>query len=218
MSKSSIIQKTEDFVKENHTYDSSGHDWWHIFRVRNLAKYICEKEGGDSFLIELAALLHDVADWKFHNGNEEIGIQKVRSFLEKQALDNDSIEKICRIISEVSFKGAGHSSSTNSLESEIVQDADRLDALGAIGIARCFAYGGSKSREIYNPEIEPQLHKDFEEYKKAKGTTIKHFYEKLLLLKDRMNTTTAWKMAEQRHQIIEDYLQNFYKEWNIDEN
>ncbi len=218
MPKSSIIKKTEDFVKKTLAHDSSGHDWWHIFRVRKLSKYLCEKEGGDFFIIELAALLHDVADWKFHNGNEEVGIQKVRSFLEEQALDNNSIEKICRIIGEVSFKGAGDSSSTSSLEAKIVQDADRLDALGAIGIARCFAYGGSKSREIYNPEIEPQLHKDFEEYKKAKGTTINHFYEKLLLLKDRMNTKTAEEMANQRHQIMEDYLQNFYKEWDIDEN
>jgi uncharacterized protein len=213
-----IIQNTEDFVKKTLANDSGGHDWWHIFRVRKMAKYICGEEGGNLFLIELAALLHDVADWKFHHGNEEKGVQKVRSFLEKQELDSVVIEKIAQIIREVSFKGAGHAVSTSSLEAKIVQDADRLDALGAIGIARCFAYGGSQSREIYNPDIKPHLHKDFKEYKKSKGTTINHFYEKLLLLKDRMNTQTAKKIAEQRHQLMENYLKDFYKEWNLYEN
>ncbi len=206
-----ILDETENFVKKLFENEGTGHDWWHIFRVRNLALKIAEKEGGDRFLIEMATLLHDVDDWKI---NSEQNSGKVEGWLESMDFDEKIISQILSIIDEVSYKGAGVETKASTLEAKIVQDADRLDAMGAIGIARTFAYGGSKSTLIYHPEIHPEKHSDFETYKKSKGPTINHFYEKLLLLKDRLNTPTAKKIAEKRHRFMEVYLKQFFAEWD----
>jgi uncharacterized protein len=210
-----LIENTENFVKETLSDDASGHDWWHIFRVRNIALHIQKTEAGDKRVIELAALLHDIADWKFHDGDEMIGAIKAASFLEEQGCDKDVITHVADIIKEISFKGAKVATPMSSVEGEIVQDADRLDAIGAIGIARCFAYGGHKGREMYNPDVKTEMHASFAAYKKNSGPTINHFYEKLLLLKDRMNTPTGISLAEKRHQYMQGFLQEFYSEWEI---
>lgn len=206
-----MIQETEEYVWGAMEKDGSGHDWWHIWRVRNLALKIAEQEGGNLFLIEMAALLHDLDDWKIAG---DVNVSRVENWLKKLELQSGMIMKIHRIIDEVSFKGAGVETVASSPEAQIVQDADRLDAMGAIGIARTFAYGGSRERLIFHPGIKPENHRDFEEYKKNSGPTINHFYEKLLLLKDRLNTPTAKKMAIRRHRFMEDFLHEFFKEWN----
>ena len=212
MNKNEIIEKTSEFVKGKLEGDSSGHDWWHIFRVWNMSKKICKKEGGELFTIEMAALLHDVADWKFYE-NENEGLQVIKEFLLELQLDKEIINDIIEIVRNVSFKGAGVADKMNTLEGMIVQDADRLDAIGATGVARTFAFGGKFGNEMHNPEIKIKLHNNFEEYKNDKGTTINHFYEKLLLLKDRMHTDTAKQIAKQRHLFMEVFLEQFYKEW-----
>ena len=212
MNKKEIIEKTSEFVKEKLKGDSSGHDWWHIYRVWNISKKICKKEGGKLFTIEMAALLHDVADWKFYE-NENEGLQLIREFLLKLKLDKEIINDIIEIVRNVSFKGAGVADKMNTLEGMIVQDADRLDAIGATGVARTFAFGGKFGNEMHNPEIEIKLHNSFEEYKNEKGTTINHFYEKLLLLKDRMHTDTAKQIATERHHFMEVFLEQFFNEW-----
>lgn len=204
------ISKTEEFVRKYFKNESSGHDWWHVHRVRNYSLKISEKEGGNLFLIEMAALLHDLDDWKLKN---ELKKNKTKQWLQKIDIQNEEALKILEVISQVSFKGAGVKTNPTSREAEIVQDADRLDAIGAIGIARTFAYGGNKGRIIHHPEIQPQLHDDFHSYKNNTAPTINHFYEKLLLLKDRMNTPTGRKMAETRHQFMLDFLEKFFKEW-----
>jgi len=215
MNKKEIIKKTESFVKKHLKGDVTGHDWWHIDRVRKMALRIAKKEKNvDLFVVQLAALLHDIADWKFHGGDETIGIKLAEEWLKRLKVEKNVIERVCEIIREISFKGAEVKSKMKTKEGMIVQDADRLDAIGAIGIARCFATGAKLNREIYNPEIKPRLHKTFEEYKKAKSTSINHFYEKLLLLKDLMNTKTAKKIAEKRHKFMEQFLDRFFKEWN----
>ena len=206
-----IISGTEVFARKEMEKDSSGHDWWHIYRVRNLALKISESEGGDRFLIEMAALLHDLDDWKIEG---DVNVSRVENWLKRLEMQPGMIMKIRRIIDEVSFKGAGVETVASSLEAQIVQDADRLDAMGAIGIARTFAYGGSRGRLIFDPAIKPEKHADFEAYKKNNGPTINHFYEKLLLLKDRLNMPTAQKMAVRRHRFMEDFLDEFFKEWN----
>ena len=208
-----IIQKTTEFVKETLTGAEGGHDWWHIYRVWNLAKQISKTEAADSFIVELGALLHDIADSKFHDGNEDIGPYKAREFLTSVGAKKETIKHIEEIISNISFKGGKHSQRFRSIELDIVQDADRLDALGAIGIARTFNYGGYKNREIYNPNIKPNLNMSKEEYKNSNAPSINHFYEKLLLLKDRMNTKTGKAMAEHRHRYMEGFLEEFYSEW-----
>ena len=212
MNKNEIIEKTSEFVKGKLEGDSSGHDWWHIFRVWNMSKKICKKEGGELFTIEMAALLHDVADWKFYE-NENEGLQVIKEFLLELQLDKEIINDIIEIVRNVSFKGAGVADKMNTLEGMIVQDADRLDAIGATGVARTFAFGGKFGNEMHNPEIKIKLHNNFEEYKNDKGTTINHFYEKLLLLKDRMHTDAAKQIAKQRHLFMEVFLEQFYKEW-----
>ncbi len=210
-----VIERTEEYVKNKLQGESSGHDWWHIVRVRNNALQIASKEkGANIFVVELSALLHDIADWKFHGGDEKAGSVAAQKWLEGQSVGNETIRNVCLVIDEVSFKGAGVKEVPSTLEGKIVQDADKLDAIGAIGIARTFAYGGKMGREIYNPEIKPEFHETFEQYKNSKGPTINHFYEKLLLLKDRMNTDTAKRMAEGRHKYMEDFLGRFNKEWN----
>ena len=193
--------------------EGSGHDWWHVYRVWKNAIHIGKQESVDIFVVELAALLHDVADWKFHDGNDEIGPQVAKEWLESLSVSEEIVSHVCQIIKDISFKGAGVVTAMKTTEGMVVQDADRLDALGAIGIARTFAYGGSKNREMYNPDINPEMHTSFEQYKNSQGTSINHFYEKLLLLKELMNTATAKQIAEKRHAVMEDYLNQFYREW-----
>lgn len=211
-----IIDKTSDFVRKKFENEGSGHDWWHIYRVWNNAKMICKEEGEcDMLVIELASLLHDIADFKFHMGDTEAGPRVARTWLESLNVDEDIIQHICDIIRTLSFKGARSEEPMKTKEGKIVRDADRLDAIGAIGIARCFAYGGYKSVPIYNPQIKAQLHKNKEEYLNGwngKTTQINHFYEKLLLLKDLMLTETGKKLAKERHEFMEKYLDQFYRE------
>jgi len=214
MNKETVIQKTIDFVKEVLSEAEGGHDWWHIYRVWKLSKHIAQTENVDMFIVELGALLHDIADSKFHDGDEEIGPRKAREFLSSLNVEENIIIHVENIISNISFKGGNHTQKFKSLELDVIQDADRLDAVGAIGIARTFNYGGHKNREIYNPEIKPNLNMSKEEYKNSNAPTLNHFYEKLLLLKDRMNTNTGKSMAEHRHRFMEQFLDEFYKEWN----
>lgn len=213
MNNEQIIAQTAEHIRLKLEGEGSGHDWWHVYRVWKNAIHIGKQEEADLFVIELAALLHDIADWKFHDGNEDIGPQLAREWLETLSVEESIIAHVCRIIRAISFKGAGVKNTMDSPEGLIVQDADRLDAMGAIGIARTFAYGGSKHREMYNPTVNPQLHASFEQYKNSEGTTINHFYEKLLLLKDLMNTPTARKIAEGRHKYMQEFLQQFFLEW-----
>jgi len=214
MNKEQIIANTEAFVKTTLINAEGGHDWFHIVRVWNNSKLITQHENVDTFIVELGALLHDIADSKFHNGDESIGPKVAREFLESQEVEETVIIHIENIISNISYKGGNFEPKFNSPELAIIQDADRLDAIGAIGIARCFNYGGFKNRPLYNPEIEPKLHQTKEEYKNNSAPTINHFHEKLLLLKERMNTKTGKKIAEERHLYMETFLQQFYDEWN----
>lgn len=208
-----IIQKVADYVKASLTGAEGGHDWWHVYRVWKMTKQLAENEKVDIFVAELGALLHDIADSKFHNGDEDIGPEKAREFLQTLNLPDEIILHIEKIIKNISFKGGKDAQSFKSPELDVVQDADRLDAMGAIGIARTFNYGGFKKREIYNPDIKPNLNMTREEYKNNIGPTLNHFYEKIFLLKDRMNTQTGKKLAEARHIFMEEYLDQFYKEW-----
>lgn len=214
MDQEKIIQKTVEFVKETLANAEGGHDWWHVYRVWQLSKRIAASERADLFIVELGALLHDIADSKFHDGNEEIGPKKAREFMVLCGVGEAVIVHVEKIISNISFKGGLQLQNFKSPELDIVQDADRLDALGAIGIARTFNYGGFKNREIYNPEIKPNLHMTPEEYKLSTAPSLNHFYEKLLLLKDRMNTGTGKSLAGQRHRFMEQFLAEFYNEWD----
>jgi uncharacterized protein len=209
-----LIDKTILFVKEKLEHAEGGHDWFHIERVYKNALLIAKEEDCDLTVVQLGALLHDIADSKFHDGDETIGPRTARAFLESENVDEAIIRHVVSIIENISFKGGNFERKFNSKELEIVQDADRLDALGAIGIARCFNYGGFKNRALYNPEIKPNLTMGKEEYKNSVSPTVNHFYEKLLLLKDKMNTPTGRKIAEARHQYMEDFLSQFYAEWN----
>jgi len=212
MTNHQIIEKTTNFVRTTLSNAEGGHDWWHIHRVHTNAKRIAQTETCNLLVVELAALLHDIADSKFHNGDEEIGPATAGSFLKSIDVAEDVIEHVQQIIRHISFKSGFDKPAFHSTELAIVQDADRLDAIGAIGIARTFSYGGFKGREIYNPEIAPNLNMSKEEYKSSTAPSINHFYEKLLLLKDKMNTPTGKKLAEQRHAFMESYLQQFYLE------
>ncbi len=212
MSSTEIIEHTANYVKAALSGEWDGHDWWHIERVWRMAKRIGHVEGADMLVVELAALLHDIADWKAHGGDSTIGPTMAMDWLTSLDLDSNIIQHVGQIIADISFKGARVEQPTLSLEGMVVQDADRLDAIGAIGIARAFAYGGSKGRVIYDPTCKPIDHQTTENYLNS-GTTINHFYEKLLLLKDRMSTPTGRTMAERRHQFMEAYLQRFYEEW-----
>lgn len=213
MSNPALIHKTILFVKEQLKNAEGGHDWFHIQRVYNNALKIAESEECDLLTVQLGALLHDIADSKFYNGDETVGPALARQFLESEGAPEDVISHVENIIKNISFKGGNFTPDFNSAELQIVQDADRLDALGAIGIARTFNYGGFKNRPLYNPEIAPQLSMTKEEYKNNNAPTLNHFYEKLLLLKDRMNTKTAKEMAEARHRYMEGFLSQFYAEW-----
>lgn len=214
MSNQQIIKNTEAFVKNALKNAEGGHDWFHILRVWNNAKLIAKNENVDEFVVELGALLHDIADSKFHEGDETIGPKIAREFLEIQQVDDSIISHIENIISNISFKGGNFEQKFNSPELEVIQDADRLDAIGAVGIARTFNYGGFKNRPLYNPEITPDLNQTKEAYKNSEAPTINHFYEKLLLLKDRMNTVTGREIAYNRHLYMEGFLSQFYNEWN----
>jgi len=213
MNHQEIIDQTVKFVKETLANAEGGHDWWHIYRVWQLAKKIATTEKTNLLVVELGALLHDIADAKFNDGDESIGPKKAREFLQSISVEEEIITHVENIIQHISFKGGNFEQAFNSTELAVVQDADRLDAMGAIGIARTFNYGGFKNRAIYNPNIQPNLSMSKEEYKNSTAPTINHFYEKLLLLKDRMNTTTGKAMAKHRHNYMEQFLEEFYKEW-----
>lgn len=208
------INKTITFVKQQLQDAEGGHDWFHTLRVFNNSILIAENEAVDLFVVQLGALLHDIADSKFHNGDETIGPKQAKDFLISIAVEEEIIDHVVNIIENISFKGGNEAQKFNSLELQVVQDADRLDAIGAIGIARTFNYGGFKNRTLYHPDIAPNLNMSKEEYKVSNAPTINHFYEKLLLLKDRMNTKTGKQIALQRHQFMETYLEQFYAEWN----
>lgn len=209
-----LIEQTIDFVKQKLQHAEAGHDWYHIERVYKNSLFIASTENCNLQIVQLGALLHDIADSKFHNGDETIGPKVAKQFLESQNVSQSIINQVVFIIENISFKGGNFQRENTSVELQIVQDADRLDALGAIGIARTFNYGGFKNRQLYNPEIQPDLKMTKEQYKDNDAPTINHFYEKLLLLKDKMNTATAKKMAQQRHDYMEGFLRQFFYEWN----
>ncbi len=215
MDKDQIIANTVDFVKEKLKNAEGGHDWFHIERVFKNAKIIAASEDVNGFIVALGALLHDIADSKFHNGDETIGPKIARQFLHEQQVPEDDILHVENIIKWISFKGGNEAQEFHSPELDVVQDADRLDALGAIGIARTFNYGGHKGRPIFDPDVKPNLHMTKEEYKASSAPTINHFYEKLFLLKDRMNTKTGKNLAEERHDFMVEFLEQFYKEWGL---
>lgn len=210
-----IINQTAEFIRQKFDGEATGHDWYHIERVWKMAQRIGAKEGADLFVVELGALLHDIADWKFHD--EDAGGKAAKKWLEIHKVELGVINRVCEIVDGISFKGLGQKNKIKSLEGKIVQDADRLDAIGAIGIARVFAYGGSKSRSIYDPAValdEPLADEEYQKLNQQSGrSTIHHFYDKLLHLKDRLNTDTARKLAERRHKFMETYLREFLREW-----
>lgn len=214
MNNKQLIEATKSFVKNSLIDAEGGHDWFHTLRVYNNALLIARDEPVDELIVALGALLHDIADSKFHDGDESIGPKVAREFLFSHNVDSKVIEHIIKIIENVSFKGGNMKQEFSSPELDVIQDADRLDAIGAIGIARCFNYGGFKNRALYDPDIKPNLSMTKEEYKRSNAPTINHFYEKLLLLKDRMNTKTGKNLAESRHDYMKSFLEEFYAEWN----
>lgn len=214
MNQPEVILKTHDFIKAKFESESSGHDYWHMYRVWKLAQHIASREKNvDTFTLELAALVHDIADFKFHDGDTEAGPRAARKWLESLGVDNKVIEHIEDIIRNVSFKGANVVSKLTTIEGQIVHDADKLDAIGAIGIGRTFAYGGFKGRPMHDPSQTAEQHDTFEAYKNNNSPTINHFYEKLLLLKDRMFTKTGKELAQHRHEVLEQFLDEFLEEW-----
>ncbi|WP_214484546.1 HD domain-containing protein [Bacillus sp. SM2101] len=214
MKKELVIEETVKFVRSTLEGEGSGHDWWHIYRVWKNALLISKNEDVDMLVVQLATLLHDISDWKFNNGDATIGPKVAKEWMDILNIDDNTISHVCSIIKTMSFKGNGATSIMKTKEGKIVQDADRLDAIGAIGIARTFTYGGYIKQEIYNPNVVPKKHKSFEEYKQTKTTTINHFYEKLLLLKERMNLPISKEIAKKRHVFMEDYLRKFHEECN----
>lgn len=216
MDKKAIIDKIVVFLKESFQSEPTGHDWYHFERVWKMAKFLQSKERGNLFLIELAALLHDLDDWKLGDDQNEKDKSRTKKLLDELSVDKSTQEKVIQIIKQVSFKGEGENDQVDSIEAAIVQDADRLDAIGAIGIGRVFAVGaGIRNRPIHDPEIKPEKNKNLKEFKKVKETSISHFHEKILLLKNRVNTKTAKKVAESRHGFVEEFLKQFLKEWDL---
>jgi len=213
MDEGNILQQPREHVRRLMSGEGTGHDWFHVERVCKTALAIGREEGADLVLIELAALLHDVADWKFAGGDHDAGPRAARDWLQSLEVPPATIDHVCEIIASLSFKGAGVATPMRSLEGQCVQDADRLDALGAIGVARTFAYGGHKGQPLYDPAAKPELHASFDAYKRGGGSSLNHFYEKLLLLKDRMNTAAGKRLAAQRHQFMERFLDQFLAEW-----
>lgn len=214
MTNKQLIETTKTFVKTSLTDAEGGHDWFHTLRVLNNSLHIAKDENVNELVVALGALLHDIADSKFHDGDETVGPKVARKFLFEHNVDSLVIEHVINIIENISFKGGNDQQKFKSPELDVIQDADRLDAIGAIGIARCFNYGGFKNRALYNPNIKPNLNMSKEEYKSSAAPTINHFYEKLLLLKDRMNTKTGKRIATERHIYMEQFLNQFYAEWN----
>ena len=220
MEQEEIIRVTEEFVKKQLGKEPTGHDWWHANRVRNMALYIVNNIDDPTdlnpFVIELAALLHDIADWKFHGGDEDVGPTVARKWLESLgSVDSNIVNEVCAIIKGISFKGAGVSDTCLNMNGQIVKEADRLDSIGAIGIARTFAFGGYRHRQIYDPSESPSFHASVLEYNQRQSSTIAHFHEKLLLLKDRMNTDIAMEIAKTRHQQMVSFLEEFHQEWDF---
>ena len=214
MSNLDLINKTILFVKEKLANAEGGHDWFHIQRVYKNALLISSGETCDETVVKLGALLHDIADSKFHNGDESVGPKVAREFLESEGVSENIIVHVIQIIDNISFKGGNNEKRFSSVELDIVQDADRLDAIGAIGIARAFNYGGFKNRAMHDPQIAPKMNMTKEEYKSSQAPTINHFYEKLLLLKDKMNTSTGKEIAKKRHDYMQGFLAQFYAEWD----
>jgi uncharacterized protein len=208
-----LIARVAAHIQARFSGEGSGHDWHHIDRVRRLARRIATVEGADPEIAELAALVHDIADWKFHGGDDAIGPREAERLLTEEGAPAEVIAAVVEIVRSISFKGAGVHSAMRTLEGQCVQDADRLDAIGAIGIARCFAYGGHAGRPLYDPAVPPVMHASAEEYKSANGPSLNHFYEKLFLLKERMNTASGRKLAEERHQFMESFVSRFLQEW-----
>lgn len=215
LSHSGLVERVAEHVKAKFLAESSGHDWHHINRVWKLSRQIAIREGANQEVAQLAALVHDIADWKFHDGDETVGPREAEQLLTREGASRDLIEQVVDIVATISFKGAGVASEMKTLAGKCVQDADRLDAIGAIGIARCFAYGGHADRLIYDPDEAPVMHASAAAYKSAKGTSLNHFYEKLFLLKGRMNTATGRALAEVRHQFMQDFVDKFLAEWDV---
>lgn len=215
LTKQAIIKKTAQFVQKKLEHHEGGHNWWHVYRVCQNARLIAKNEKVDLFTVELTALLHDIADYKFHKGDISVGPKVAREWLERLGVGSPIVKEVCTIIGSMSYSSSLEKDKTSVLskEGQVVQDADRLDALGAIGIARTFNYGGAKGREIYNPAIKQNLNQNANQYRSSTTPTLNHFYEKLLLLKDRMNTKTGKRLAEGRHRYMERFLEKFYREW-----
>lgn len=215
MQKKNLLDQLTEVVEQKFRNESADHDWYHIQRVVKLAEEIQSKEGGDLLVIRVAALLHDISDHKLNGGVKNDCARVSKEILTHLNADEALIRKVCEIVDRVSFKGAGVADETGSIELDIVRDADRLDAIGAIGIARAFHFGGKNNRSLYEPDLNPSLHSSFEDYSSDKSHTINHFYEKLLLVKDRLKTPAAQKIGAERHQLMEDFVSNFLKEWNV---
>ena len=214
VSHSILVERVAEHIKAKFLAESSGHDWHHIHRVWKMARQIATQEGANQEVTELGALVHDIADWKFHDGDDTVGPTEAWHLLAQEGAQHKVIDQVVEIVQTISFKGAGVPTEMTTLEGKCVQDADRLDAIGAIGIARCFAYGGYAGRLIYDPDIPPVMHATAATYKAAKGTSLNHFYEKLFLLKDRMNTPTGRSLAEERHQVMQNFVSQFLAEWD----
>jgi uncharacterized protein len=212
---SELVCRVAEHIKAKFASESSGHDWHHIHRVWKVARQIGAREAVNQEVVELGALVHDIADWKFHDGDDSVGPREAERLLKIEGASAEVIEQVVEIVATISYKGAGVTTDMKSLEGQCVQDADRLDAMGAIGIARCFAYGGHAGRLMYDPEAPPVMHATAEAYKASKGHSLNHFYEKLFLLKDRMNTETGKAMAEERHRFMEQYVAQFLQEWHV---
>ena len=215
LAQSALIERVAAQIRRRFVGESSGHDWYHIQRVWKLTQQIAAREGANLEIAELGALVHDIADWKFCAGDETVGPREARRLLSDEGVPGNVIEAVANIVATISFKGAGVTTAMKTLEGQCVQDADRLDAMGAIGIARCFAYGGHAGRAMYDPDVHPTMHATAEAYKSAKGTSLNHFHEKLFLLKDRMNTAGGRAMAEERHRYMKEFVDRFLHEWNV---
>jgi uncharacterized protein len=213
VNKEKIVKKVAQTVKEKLEGESSGHDWWHVYRVWQMARTIARNEKADIFVVQLAALLHDISDWKFNNGDDTVGPRIAKKLLQQHNVGKEVADKVAEIMLTMSFKGAKVKTAMRTMEGKIVQDADRLDAIGAIGIGRTFAYGGHAGLQMHEPGKKVVFHKTKEEYFNNPTSTVNHFYEKLLLLKTRMNTKTAKQLAKGRHKFMEQYLKRFFLEW-----
>jgi uncharacterized protein len=209
-----LVTRVAAAVRKAMEGEGSGHDWWHVWRVWRLAERLARTEPkADRTVVALGALLHDLGDWKFHGGDEEAAPREAGRLLSRLGATRETIARVQAVCREVSYKGAGVADRPTSLEARVVQDADRLDAIGAIGVARTFAYGGAKGRSIYVPSEKPVMHRSFAAYKKSRGHTINHFHEKLLLLKDRLHTKEARRIARNRHSFLVQFLRRFHEEW-----